>query len=312
MLVRELLYRIPNEKILLLQCAGNRKCQALAMAVLQTRNGRTQLLKRLYDAAKEYAVIINCVDGKQELYTREVAVPTIWLVASEIPQLMKEHYDVEIALKPVSVTARVPGGIEWIQGVGEQPHFDTRVLADMSRWAGNVYRYTADRILAHCDYLLEQEGRDIERLQKSLRSCKETLQDWPTKYSLLEIENAQLRRDNRQLAEYIALLQTSMNEPESVPEEVQDSDLTGYTIKVCTTRPHMKIFEWECFDIDAYPTAVENCDKCDLVIIDTKHISHSAFWKVRDYCSNRGIRYVYTPYHNKDRLRKLALDALHK
>lgn len=58
----------------------------------------------------------------------------------------------------------------------------------------------------------------------------------------------------------------------------------------------MKLFEWECFDVDAYPTAVENCLKCDLVIIDTGHISHHTFWTVRDYCKNRGIKcvYVYT------------------
>ena len=45
----------------------------------------------------------------------------------------------------------------------------------------------------------------------------------------------------------------------------------------------MKLFEWECFDVDAYPTAVENCLKC-----------------------------VYTSFHNKERLRALAWEALHK
>lgn len=45
----------------------------------------------------------------------------------------------------------------------------------------------------------------------------------------------------------------------------------------------MKLFEWECFDVDAYPTAVENCLKC-----------------------------VLTSFHNKERLRALVWEALHK
>lgn len=152
---------------------------------------------------------------------------------------------------------------------------------------------------------VESQSRKIDKLIKKL-------EEWPTKYSLLEIENAQLRRDNQELSGYVAALQTAP-EPEIVSSEVvEPRDLSGYKIKVCTTRDSMKLFEWECFDVDAYPTAVENCLKCDLVIIDTGHTATYILDCTGLLARIRGIKCVLTSFHNKERLRALVWEALHK
>lgn len=308
MKVREVINRIPNEPILLLQLCKNRQASAMAEDAVRCVDNQIRILQNLKTFANDMAYL--CVHALEpKVFQEKLGISLVmWLMFSKYPLMVKDAWDVDLTLKEIPVKE----DSDWLRHGGERPKLSTRMYTEVAHISNGI----CDRIIMYIvesnigvvnllNSRVESQSRKIDKLNKKL-------EEWPTKYSLLEIENAQLRRDNQELSEYVAALQTAP-EPEIVSSEVVElRDLSGYKIKVCTTRDSMKLFEWECFDVDAYPTAVENCLKCDLVIIDTGHISHHTFWTVRDYCKNRGLKCVYTSFHNKERLRALAWEALHK
>lgn len=308
MKVRELLKRLPTQPILLLQLGRNKTAMSLADAILSNKEHYIQIRMHLRESAYNVGFICIYAMEPNTVDRRLCVTMTMWDIFAKHTSILKSTWDVDIALKDIPLKE----DREWLHRGGDYPKLPAKVYADVNSLANQIRDSITDIIIKNSITAMRQSERKVESQQKAIRKLNNKLDDWPTRYSLLEIENAQLRRDNQELAEYIAALQ-SIPEPESIPvEAVESRDLSGYKIKVCTTRESMKLFEWECFDVDAYPTAVENCVKCDLVIIDTGHISHHTFWTVRDYCKNRGIKCVYTSFHNKERLRALVWEALHK
>lgn len=306
MKVRELLKRLPTQPILLLQLGRNKTAMSLADAILSNKEHYIQIRRRLRESAYNTGFLYIYAMDSTTVDQQLCVTMTMWDIFAKHTSILKNAWDVDIALKDFPL--KEDG--EWLHYGGDYPKLPSRAYATVNNLANQIRDGITDIIIKNSVTALRQYERKVESQQKAIRKLNNKLDDWPTRYSLLEIENAQLRRDNQELAEYIAALQSM---PESIPvEAVESRDLSGYKIKVCTTRESMRLFEWECFDVDAYPAAVENCVKCDLVIIDTGHISHHTFWTVRDYCKNRGIKYVLTSFHNKERLRALAWEALHK
>ena len=57
-------------------------------------------------------------------------------------------------------------------------------------------------------------------------------------------------------------------------------------------------------DVTASHTSSERIAGADLVVICTSYISHSIFYRVRDYCNRYNIKYIYNPDQiiNQDRM----------
>lgn len=76
-------------------------------------------------------------------------------------------------------------------------------------------------------------------------------------------------------------------------EEKTDIDLSKYKIFVVTSALHANAFKYEYVDIDKDPKRVNKLTRADVVIIDTKHISHHTYYSTRTMCQNNGIKVLH-------------------
>lgn len=76
-------------------------------------------------------------------------------------------------------------------------------------------------------------------------------------------------------------------------EEKTDIDLSKYKIFVVTSASHANAFKYEYVDIDKDPKRVNKLSRADVVIIDTKHISHHTYYSTRTMCQNNGIKILH-------------------
>lgn len=229
MKVREVISRIPNEPILLLQLCKNRQASAMAEDAMCCVDNQIRILQNLKTFANDMAYL--CVHALEpKVFQEKLGISLVmWLMFSKYPLMVKDAWDVDLTLKEDS---------DWLRHGGQRPKLSTRMYTEVAHISSGI----CDRIIMYIvgsnigavnllNSRVESQSRKIDKLIKKL-------EEWPTKYSLLEIENAQLRRDNQELSGYVA------PEPEIVSSEVvEPRDLSGYKIKVCTTRDSMKLFE---------------------------------------------------------------------
>lgn len=226
MKVREVISRIPNEPILLLQLCKNRQASAMAEDAMCCVDNQIRILQNLKTFANDMAYL--CVHALEpKVFQEKLGISLVmWLMFSKYPLMVKDAWDVDLTLKEDS---------DWLRHGGERPKLSTRMYTEVAHISSGI----CDRIIMYIvgsnigainllNSRVESQFRKIDKLIKKL-------EEWPTKYSLLEIENAQLRRDNQELSGYVAALQTAPESEIVSSEVVEPRDLSGYKIKVCTT-----------------------------------------------------------------------------
>lgn len=94
-------------------------------------------------------------------------------------------------------------------------------------------------------------------------------------------------------------------EMEMTYQEHESVDLSKYRIMVVTGTQHSNAFDYECVDIDKRPKTANKLRYADVIVYDTKHISHGAYWKAREVAITYGIKSLH--FGKRD---KVLLDAM--
>lgn len=110
MKVREVISRIPNEPILLLQLCKNRQASAMAEDAMCCVDNQIRILQNLKTFANDMAYL--CVQEKLGISL------VMWLMFSKYPLMVKDAWDVDLTLKEDS---------DWLRHGGERPKLSTRM-----------------------------------------------------------------------------------------------------------------------------------------------------------------------------------------
>lgn len=118
MKVREVISRIPNEPILLLQLCKNRQASAMAedaMCCVDNQNLKTFANDMAY-------LCVHALEPK--VFQEKLGISLVmWLMFSKYPLMVKDAWDVDLTLKEDS---------DWLRHEGERPKLSTRMYTGMA------------------------------------------------------------------------------------------------------------------------------------------------------------------------------------
>lgn len=92
--------------------------------------------------------------------------------------------------------------------------------------------------------------------------------------------------------------------------EVEDVDISDYHILVITADQHSGAFDYDCLDLMAKPDCISRLKSYDIVVFDTKHISHPAYFAAKTECQKYGVKYLHYGKRDKKLLNALIASAV--
>lgn len=103
MKVREVISRIPNEPILLLQLCKNRQASAMAEDAMCCVDNQIRILQNLKIFANDMAYL--CVHALEpKVFQEKLGISLVmWLMFSKYPLMVKDAWDVDLTLKEILV-----------------------------------------------------------------------------------------------------------------------------------------------------------------------------------------------------------------
>lgn len=158
MKVREVISRIPNEPILLLQLCKNRQASAMAEDAMCCVDNQIRILQNLKRFANDMAYL--CVHALEpKVFQEKLGISLVmWLMFSKYPLMVKDAWDVDLTLKEDS---------DWLRHGGERPKLSTRMYTEVAHISSGI----CDRIIM---YIVGSNigAVNLERLTSSSRNWR--------------------------------------------------------------------------------------------------------------------------------------------
>lgn len=132
MKVREVISRIPNEPILLLQLCKNRQASAMAEDAVRCVDNQIRILQNLKTFANDMAYL--CVHALEpKVFQEKLGISLVMF--SKYPLMVKDAWDVDLTLKEDS---------DWLRHGGERLKLSTRMyIVGSNIGAVNLERLTS-------------------------------------------------------------------------------------------------------------------------------------------------------------------------
>lgn len=209
--------------------------------------------------------------------------------------------------------------------VDDWPSEYTTRLCQISReyykFSSSLFSGIVTSTRADCDRLVESN----KELLRSIKKMKKQQLESKVVEKVVErvVDNPKDKAEIDRLTEEVCNLQyqldvlKSMCSDRGLPATVDDAememiypeheriDLSKYRIMVVTGTQHSNAFEYECVDLDKKPKTASKLRYADIIVYDTKHISHGAYWKAREVATKYGIKSLH--FGKRD---KVLLDAM--
>lgn len=97
---------------------------------------------------------------------------------------------------------------------------------------------------------------------------------------------------------------------EEIMSEVEDVDISDYRILVITADQHSGAFDYDCLDLMAKPECISRLKSYDIVVLDTKHMSHPAYFAAKTECQKYGVKYLHYGKRDKKLLNALIVSTV--
>lgn len=97
---------------------------------------------------------------------------------------------------------------------------------------------------------------------------------------------------------------------EEIIGEVENVDISDYHILVITADQHSGAFDYDCIDLMAKPECISRLKSYDIVVFDTKHMSHSAYFSAKTECQKYGVKYLHYGKRDKKLLNALIVSTV--
>lgn len=213
--------------------------------------------------------------------------------------------------------------------IGEWPSEYTSKLGQITReyfkMSAKLYRSVAITMTGTVKKLAE----DNKELLRSVKKMKKQPVESKVVEKVVEriVDNPEYKAEIDRLTDEVCNLQyqldvlKSMCSDRGLPASVEEAeseityrehesvDLSKYRIMVVTGTQHANAFDYECIDLDKRPKTASKLRYADVIVYDTKHISHSAYWKAREVATTYGIKALHYGKRDKDLL-DVMLDSI--